>query len=152
MCTARPPWLTVSTRTSTYKKDCNHIEVDLRDVLEVDTERMVVRGRAAREHGPAHPIPRAQRATHSRSWSRWKILTAGGLAMGLGMETTCHRYGLLQETVVAYEIVTADGSLQRVTQRERPGAVPCTPVVARHASVSWWPSSSRSSGSSRTSG
>ena len=43
MCTARPPWLTMSTRTSTYKQDCNHIEIDLRDILEVDTERMVVR-------------------------------------------------------------------------------------------------------------
>ncbi|NNK05972.1 MAG: hypothetical protein HKP50_01545, partial [Myxococcales bacterium] len=39
MCTARPAWLTMSTRTSTYKKDCNRIEIYLRDILEVDTER-----------------------------------------------------------------------------------------------------------------
>jgi Delta24-sterol reductase len=43
MCTARPSWLTMSTRTATFKDGCNKIECFLRDILEVDTEKMIVR-------------------------------------------------------------------------------------------------------------
>jgi delta24-sterol reductase len=35
-------------------------------------------------------------------------LTMGGLAMGLGMETSSHNHGWFQESVVAFEIVTAE--------------------------------------------
>ncbi len=47
-------------------------------------------------------------------------LTIGGLCMGLGMETNSHLYGLIQETVVAFEIVTSRGELLRVTQESDP--------------------------------
>ena len=47
-------------------------------------------------------------------------LTIGGLCMGLGMETNSHLLGLIQETVVAFEIVTADGELLRVTRENNP--------------------------------
>jgi delta24-sterol reductase len=47
-------------------------------------------------------------------------LTIGGLVMGVGMETTCHRVGLIQETVEAFEVVLADGSLVRATRTEHP--------------------------------
>ena len=43
MCTARASWLTMSTRTATFKEDCNRIECYLRDILHVDTEKRVVR-------------------------------------------------------------------------------------------------------------
>lgn len=43
MCTARATWLTMSTRTATFKEDCNKIECFLRDILHVDTEKMIVR-------------------------------------------------------------------------------------------------------------
>ncbi|WP_423064063.1 hypothetical protein [Candidiatus Paracoxiella cheracis] len=36
-------------------------------------------------------------------------LTIGGVCMGAGMETTSHRLGLIQETVVAFEMVLSDG-------------------------------------------
>jgi delta24-sterol reductase len=119
MCTARPPWLTMSTRTSTYKKDCNHIEVALRDVLEVDTERMTVRVEPLVNMGQLtrYLVPMGYAL---KVMVEMEDLTAGGLTMGLGMETTCHRYGLIQETVVAYEIVTADGSVLRVTAESDP--------------------------------
>jgi delta24-sterol reductase len=45
-------------------------------------------------------------------------LTAGGLVMGVGMETNSHHCGLIQETVVAYEVVLGDGRLVRVTRTE----------------------------------
>lgn len=119
MCTARPPWLTVSTRTSTYKQDCNQIEVDLRDILELDTDRMVVRVEPLVNMGQLsrYLVPRGYAL---KVMVEMEDLTAGGLAMGLGMETTSHRYGLLQETVVAYELVMADGSFRRVTAETDP--------------------------------
>src|SRR6185369_7809439 len=45
-------------------------------------------------------------------------LTFGGVCMGLGMATSSHRFGLIQETVEAYEVVLADGSLVRATRTE----------------------------------
>ncbi|XP_069944164.1 delta(24)-sterol reductase-like isoform X3 [Cherax quadricarinatus] len=42
--------------------------------------------------------------------------TLGGLAMGVGMTTYSHKVGLYQETIVAYEMVLADGMLVRVTR------------------------------------
>lgn len=41
MCTGRPGWLTVSLRVGKYKKTLKNITINLMDVLEVDTERMV---------------------------------------------------------------------------------------------------------------
>jgi len=41
--------------------------------------------------------------------------TVGGLAIAVGMTTHSHRAGLMQETVRAYDIVTADGSLLHCT-------------------------------------
>ena len=42
--------------------------------------------------------------------------TIGGLALAAGMTTHSHKVGMLFETVVAYEVVLADGSLVRVTK------------------------------------
>ena len=41
-----------------------------------------------------------------------EAITIGGLSMGLGMETNSHNVGWFQETVVAYEIVTAQSPPQ----------------------------------------
>ncbi|MEM9727255.1 MAG: FAD-binding protein [Myxococcota bacterium] len=119
MCTGRSPWLTMSTRTSTYKEDCNRIEMNLRDVLEIDPERMTVRVEPLVNMGQLsrYLVPRGYAL---KVMVEMEDLTAGGLAMGLGMETTSHRYGLLQETVVAYELVMADGSWRRVTKESDP--------------------------------
>ena len=43
MCTARPGWMAVSLRVGKYKKTMRNIRVNLVDVLEVDTERRVMR-------------------------------------------------------------------------------------------------------------
>lgn len=43
--------------------------------------------------------------------------TVGGLCIAVGMTTHSHRCGLMQETVQAYDVVTADGSLVRCTVR-----------------------------------
>ena len=44
MCTARAAWLTMSTRTAIFKKDCSKIDCgQLRDILHVDKEKLFVR-------------------------------------------------------------------------------------------------------------
>lgn len=43
MCTARPGWMAVSLRNAKYKKTLLNIEVNLIDILEVDTKKAIVR-------------------------------------------------------------------------------------------------------------
>jgi len=43
LCTARPPWMSISTRMVRYKGPDNSIPVDLYDVLEIDTKSGIVR-------------------------------------------------------------------------------------------------------------
>lgn len=119
MCTARPEWLTVSPRTATYKRDCARIEIDLRDVLEIDEARRVVRLE------PLVNMGQLTRYLVPRGWAleimvEMEDLTVGGLVMGTGMETSCHRHGLIHETVVSYEMVLPDGSLRQVTRESDP--------------------------------
>lgn len=40
--------------------------------------------------------------------------TAGGLAFGVGMTTYSHKAGLYQETILSYDLVTAEGELIHV--------------------------------------
>ncbi|KAL0164165.1 hypothetical protein M9458_039918, partial [Cirrhinus mrigala] len=41
-----------------------------------------------------------------------------GLVMGTGIESSSHIYGLFQHICVAFELVLADGSLVRCTEKE----------------------------------
>lgn len=43
MCTGRPGWLTVSLRVGKYKKTFKNIQINMMDILEVDTKRQVGR-------------------------------------------------------------------------------------------------------------
>ncbi|MFW6049543.1 MAG: FAD-binding oxidoreductase [Myxococcota bacterium] len=119
MVTARPGWKTVSTRNAPYKAHFNRIDLDLKDVLGLDEERRVVRVE------PLVNMGQLARYLVPRGWAlevmvEMEDLTAGGLSMGLGMETTSHRFGLLQETIEAFELVLSDGSLLRVTRESDP--------------------------------
>lgn len=38
-------------------------------------------------------------------------MLAGGLVMGIGLESSSYKYGLFHETCTRYELVTADGDL-----------------------------------------
>lgn len=42
-------------------------------------------------------------------------ISAGGLIMGTGIESSSHKYGLFQHICTAYELVLADGSFVRCT-------------------------------------
>eukprot|EP01126_Amoeba_proteus_P050913 TRINITY_DN6053_c0_g1_i4.p1 TRINITY_DN6053_c0_g1~~TRINITY_DN6053_c0_g1_i4.p1 ORF type:complete len:399 (-),score=71.19 TRINITY_DN6053_c0_g1_i4:159-1355(-) len=46
--------------------------------------------------------------------------TIGGLALATGMTTHSHRVGLMQESIVSYEVVLADGRLVRASSDHNP--------------------------------
>ncbi|XP_042560686.1 delta(24)-sterol reductase [Clupea harengus] len=117
MCTGRPGWLTVSLRVGKYKKTHKNIMINMMDILEVDTARQVVR---------VEPLVNMGQVTALLNSIGWTLpvlpelddLTVGGLVMGTGIESSSHIYGLFQHICVAYELVLADGSLVRCTEKE----------------------------------
>src|SRR5262249_23665041 len=98
LCTARPPWMSISTRVVKYKGRENSIHVPLYDILSLDTERRIVRVEPRVTVGQltAYLVPRG-----------WTIpvvpelndLTVGGLFVGYGIEVSSHKYGLFNESI-----------------------------------------------------
>ena len=128
MCTARKPWKTMSVRTAEFKKDMHQVPIDLRDVLQVDEKRRIVRAEPMVTMGDitSFLVPRGFALAVQ---AEMDDLTLGGLCMGIGIATSSHREGCLFETVEAFEVVTADGKLVRATRDNNAGlfrALPCS--------------------------
>jgi len=110
MCTARPGWQTISPQNMDYKAKMYPINVNLVDILEIDTDRRTVR---------CEPLVTMGQLTATLDRLGWTIpivpelddLTVGGLVMGTGIETSSHRFGLFQHICKSYELVLADGSV-----------------------------------------
>lgn len=119
MCTARPGWMNVSFRRGLYKKTMRNIEVNLIDILEVDPVRQVVR---------VEPLATMGQVTALLTPLGWTLpvlpelddLTVGGLVMGVGIETSSHKVGLFQHCCVGYELVLADGSVVKCSEKDNP--------------------------------
>ncbi|KAI7732886.1 hypothetical protein M8C21_015364 [Ambrosia artemisiifolia] len=117
VCTARKPWIAVGMRNVDYKR-ARHFEVDLsafRNILEIDQERMIAKCE------PLVNMGQITRATVPMNLALAVVaelddLTVGGLINGYGIEGSSHLYGLFSDTVVAYEIVLADGRVVRATK------------------------------------
>jgi len=117
VCTARKPWIAVGMRNVDYKR-ARHFEVDLsafRNILEIDRARMIARVE------PLVNMGQITRVTVPMNLSLAVVaelddLTVGGLINGYGIEGSSHIYGLFADTVVAYEIVLADGRVVRATK------------------------------------
>jgi delta24-sterol reductase len=119
MCTDRRTWQNLSTRFEP-KHSWHRIRMSgLRDILGVDLAAGTVRVE------PFVTVGQVTRYLLARGHMLAVTLeiedaTIGGLALAVGMTTHSHRVGLLSETVVAYEVVLADGSLVRVTRDSDP--------------------------------
>lgn len=87
---------------------------DLTNILDLDTARGVVRVEPFVTVGDAAAYL-DERGLQMEATIEMKDATLGGLVMALGMTTHSHVAGLVHDTVVAYEIVTAKGELLRVT-------------------------------------
>jgi len=119
LCTGRASWATMSIRVADFKKECNRIMINLPDILEINTT-------APRPYVRTEPGVNMGYMTHFlipkgyalKCQVEMEDLTIGGLCCGLGMETTSHKYGLMQETILAVELVLADGSFIRCTKDE----------------------------------
>ncbi|CAM9704093.1 unnamed protein product [Chrysoparadoxa australica] len=110
MCTARPGWQTMSLREGKYKKTSRNIHLDdFVDILEVNTERKVVRVE------PMVTMGQLTGAINPLGWTLPVVpelddLTIGGLINGVGVETSSHIHGLFQHICESFEMVLADGS------------------------------------------
>ncbi|MCY1056492.1 FAD-dependent oxidoreductase [Nannocystis sp. SCPEA4] len=119
MCTDRRTWMNLSTRFEP-KHTWHKVRMGaLRDVLGLDEAARTVRVE------PFVTVGQAMRYLAKRGYMLAVHLeiadaTIGGLALAAGMTTHSHKVGMLFETVVAYEVVLADGSLVRVTKDSHP--------------------------------
>lgn len=117
VCTARKPWIAVGMRNVDYKR-ARHFEVDLsafRNVLDIDKDRMIAKVE------PLVNMGQISRVTVPMNLALAVVaelddLTVGGLINGYGIEGSSHIYGLFSDTVVAYEVVLADGRVVRATK------------------------------------
>lgn len=110
LCTSRGGWQSISLSTRPYKKTSTSIDVNLYDILELNTkegwvhvEPMVNMGMLSHylvPHGLTIPV-----------LPEMDDLTVGGLYMGVGIETSSHIFGLFNDTVVEAEIILASGEV-----------------------------------------
>eukprot|EP00939_MAST-03C_sp_MAST-3C-sp1_P004531 g4531.t1 len=120
MCTARAPWQNLSTRFSEYKSKSLQVFVgDFRNILNLDEKKRIVHIEPLVEVGQITRwlLPRGYMLATTLEIDE---ATVGGLSMAVGMTTASHKYGLLQETVVEYEMVMGDGKVLRVTKESHP--------------------------------
>jgi len=106
--------MNLSTRFADYKKNSQTIFVgDMRDVVQLHDDGSVT----------VEPLIEVGTIT-SYLLKRGRMLattleikeaTIGGLAMAVGMTTASHKYGLLQETVIEYEVIMGNGDVLKVT-------------------------------------
>lgn len=87
---------------------------DLTNILELDEARGIVRLEPFVTVGDAAAYL-YERGLQLETTIEMKGATLGGLVMALGMTTHSHVSGLVHDSVVAYELVTARGELLRVT-------------------------------------
>ncbi|KDQ21010.1 hypothetical protein BOTBODRAFT_27023 [Botryobasidium botryosum FD-172 SS1] len=127
LCTARPSYLTMNARFAKYKRYWRGIDLEqLRDVVEVDTGRKIVKVE------PGCSMGRLTKTLIPLGWTlpvlpELDTLTVGGLINGFGVETSSHKYGLFNHTCVAYEIVLPSGELIRCARDMHPGLFAAIP-------------------------
>ena len=117
LCTARPPWMSISTRMVRYKGSENSIPINLYDVLNVDTKTRVVRVE------PRVTIGQLIDLLVPKGWMLPVVpelddLTVGGLFLGYGIEISSHKHGLFAECVLACDVVLGDGRLVHASSSE----------------------------------
>lgn len=116
-CTSRKNWMSISARMVDYKHPDNAIPIDLYDILDIDTERRVVRVE------PRVTIGQLIDYLIPMGWTLPVVpelddLTVSGLFLGYGVEVSSHKYGLFSEIVRSCDVVLGDGRLVRASATE----------------------------------
>ncbi|WP_347257252.1 FAD-binding protein, partial [Methylocaldum sp.] len=117
LCTARSGWKSMSELVPKYKLSHRKIDISLYDILEIDEERRLLRVE------PLATMGQISRCLVPRGWTLPVVpelddLTVGGLIMGFGVESSSHKYGLIQHICESFDIVTAEGKLLRCSPSE----------------------------------
>ena len=117
LCTARPGWMSISPGSREYKKTSTCIQINLPDILELDTQRMTVKCEPMVDMGQiSHFL--VPKGLTLPIVPEMDDLTIGGLTMGVGIEGSSHKYGLMDDIVVSYDVVLADGRLVTASETE----------------------------------
>jgi Delta24-sterol reductase len=120
LCTSRSGWMTMNVSEASYKQsdDYNRINLlPLLDIINVDTKKKTIF---------CEPNVSCGQLTACLNPLGWTLkilpelddLTVGGLVSGTGIETSSHKYGLMQHICVSFEIVLNDGTLVRASKDE----------------------------------
>ncbi|XP_071850419.1 delta(24)-sterol reductase-like [Apostichopus japonicus] len=117
LCTARPGWQTTSLRVGLYKKTHRNININMVDILDVDTDGRIVR---------CEPLVTMGQITALLSPMGWSLpvlpelddLTVGGMVMGVGIESSSHKHGLFQHICEAFEVVLGNGDVVKCSKEE----------------------------------
>lgn len=120
--TARPNWQGMSIKLGSNKGAAHRIHTQhLNHIIAVDTEKMTITAEPSVNMGDITNLLLPQNLA-LLCQVEMESLTIGGLSMGLGMETNSHTVGWFQETVVAFEIVTAEPTprVLKVTRESDP--------------------------------
>lgn len=110
LCTARPTFLSVGLRNQDYKKPDNSIVLRLYDIIGLDEKKRTVTVE------PGVSVGQLTHFLNPRGWTLPVVpelddLTFGGLMNGYGIESTSHKYGLLNDIVVSAEVILGDASV-----------------------------------------
>ncbi|CAI5443546.1 unnamed protein product [Caenorhabditis angaria] len=94
---------------------CHQIPIDLHDVLSLDEKNLTVTVE------PNVTVREICKYLIPRGYTLAVTLeigdaTLGGLAFGVGMTTYSHKVGLYQESILEYELVTADAEILKITK------------------------------------
>lgn len=117
VCTARPSFWSVSTRTAAYKTGKRY-EVDLSDladIVSVDLDRMVVKMEPYVTMGYL-TASLLQLGVCIPVVPEYDDLTVGGLVCGYGIEGSSHKYGLFYDECSSMEVVLASGEVVTATR------------------------------------
>ncbi|KAL3894290.1 MAG: hypothetical protein SGCHY_005362, partial [Lobulomycetales sp.] len=119
LCTARPSFLSIGLRNQKYKKKDNQITLRLYNILCLDTDAMTVTVE------PGVNVGQLTRFLNPKGFTLPVVpelddLTFGGLMNGYGIESSSHKYGLLNDFVVSAELVLGDASVVQCSATENP--------------------------------
>eukprot|EP00808_Paulinella_micropora_P002895 g14766.t1 len=120
MCTARAGWMSISPGFRSYKQVANQISIHLYDILSWSEKEQTVTVEPLKEQTvTVEPLVNMGQISHFLTPKGFTLpvlpemddLTVGGLFMGVGIETSSHKYGLFNDCVISADIVLANGEL-----------------------------------------
>lgn len=117
LTTSRSGWFTMSPLVAAYKKTNLAIRMPMYDIVSIDTKKQTVLVE------PLVDMGKLTSALNKKGWTlpvvpELDVLTVGGLINGFGIESSSHKYGLFQYTIVSLDIVTSEGKLVHCSAEE----------------------------------